>query len=50
HWFDIETIRARDLWHLTSRLTRKILAHNVMVLLNRSNGRPALHFADIITQ
>lgn len=50
HWFDIETIRARDLWHLTSRLTRKILAHTVMVLLNRSNGRPALHFADIITQ
>lgn len=50
HWFDIETVLARDLWHLSSRLARKILAHTVMVCLNRSNGRPALHFADIIVQ
>ena len=50
HWFDIETVLARDLWHLTSRLARKILAHTLMVYLNRLNGRPALHFADMISQ
>lgn len=50
HWFDIETVMARDLWHLTSRLARKVLAHTLMVFLNRLNGRPALHFADIICQ
>jgi IS5 family transposase len=50
HWFDIETVLARDLWHLSSRLARKVLAHTLMVYLNRLNGRPALHFADIIAQ
>lgn len=50
HWFDIERIRSRDLWHLTSRLARKLLAHTMMVLLNRDFGRPWLHFADIINQ
>ncbi|NET97619.1 IS982 family transposase [Okeania sp. SIO1H2] len=50
HWFDIETVLARDLWHLTSRLARKVLAHTLMVYLNRLNGRPALHFADMISQ
>lgn len=50
HWFDIETVLARDLWHLTSRLARKVLAHTLMVYLNQMNGRPALSFADIIAQ
>lgn len=48
HWFDIETVPARDLWHLTSRLARKVLAHTVMVYLNYQQGRAALQFADII--
>lgn len=50
HWFDIERMRARDLWHLTSRLARKLLAHTVMVWLNRQHGRPYLQFADIIVE
>ena len=29
--FNIKKIRARDLWHLTSRTARKILAHNVTI-------------------
>lgn len=28
--FHIEKIRARDMWHLTSRLNRKILAHTIL--------------------
>lgn len=49
HWFDIERVWARDLWHLTSRLARKLLAHTMMIFLNQQHGRPPLHFADIIT-
>nr|WP_287128707.1 hypothetical protein [Candidatus Cyanaurora vandensis] len=32
--FNIEKVWARDLWHLTHRLERKILAHPLAVLLN----------------
>lgn len=48
HWFDIERIRARDLWHLTSRVARKVLAHTVMSYLNHLKGRPYLKFEDLI--
>ena len=48
HWFDIEHIRARDLWHLTSRVARKVLAHTVMSYLNHLQGRPYLRFEDLI--
>ncbi|NJK53016.1 MAG: IS982 family transposase [Leptolyngbyaceae cyanobacterium SU_3_3] len=33
--FHIEKVRARDLWHLTSRLNRKLLAHTLCRWLNR---------------
>ncbi len=48
HWFDIEHIRARDLWHLTSRVVRKGLAHTVMSYLNHLKGRPDLRFEALI--
>ena len=48
HWFDIERIRARDLWHLTSRIARKLLAHTLMIFLNCSHQRPPLQFDGII--
>lgn len=32
--FNIEKIWARDLWHLTNRLTRKILSHALCVFMN----------------
>ena len=50
HWFDLERVWARDLWHLTSRLARKLLAHTVLVFLNQQQGRSLLHFADLIIQ
>lgn len=48
HWFDIERVQAQDLWHLTSRLARKVLAHTLMVLLNVTHQRPPLQFEGII--
>lgn len=38
--FHIEKVWARDLWHLTSRLNRKILAHTVCCWLNRNSSEP----------
>jgi hypothetical protein len=38
--FHIETTRARDPWHLTSRIARKIASHTLCVWMNRTlNGR-----------
>lgn len=46
--FHIEKVRARDLWHLTSRSARKILSHTVGVYLNRKLGREPLQFEGLI--
>ena len=46
--FNIEKIRARDLWHLTSRIWRKVLAHTIGVFLNRKNGNGWLEFAKLV--
>ena len=46
--FNIQKIRARDLWHLSSRIGRKILAHTVGVFLNRERKKPHLGFADLL--
>ena len=45
----IEKVRARDLWHLTSRISRKVLAHTVGVFLNSMLGRAPLQFEGLIT-
>ena len=41
-------VRARDLWHLTSRINRKILAHTMGRYLNRMLGREPLQFDGLI--
>lgn len=40
--FHCQQTRARDLWHLTSRLGRKLLSHTTAVLLNWRAGNPPL--------
>jgi hypothetical protein len=45
----IERVRARDAWHLTSRLIRKILTHTVAVALLRKHGDYSLRFERLIT-
>jgi hypothetical protein len=46
--FSIEKVRARDLWHLTNRMTRKLLAHNLCQLIARSKGIHNLRFVTIL--
>lgn len=48
--FEIEKARARDLWHLTHRITRKILAHTVCVSLNKMLGNPPLQLALLLDE
>jgi Transposase DDE domain len=40
--FHAQRTWARDLWHLCSRLTRKLLSHTAAVLLNLQQGNPPL--------
>lgn len=47
--FEIERNRAHDLWHLVSRLYRKVAAHTLCVLLNCQPGRPCLHLNDLVS-
>ena len=46
--FHFEKIWARDIWHLTSRVARKILAHTLGIFINRHVGRSDLHFEGLI--
>ncbi len=45
--FHIEKIRARDRWHLTARIARKILAHTVGIVINKFLGNPPLQFVQL---
>lgn len=45
----IKRVWARDLWHLSSRLLRKVLAHTLMVVLNRGQGNEPLRLAELLT-
>jgi len=47
--FQIENNRARDLWHLVSRMYRKVAAHTLYILLNRKLGRPNLQFDGLVS-
>jgi hypothetical protein len=46
--FHFEKIRARDAWHLTSRIARKVLAHTLGIFMNRHLGRSDLQFEGLI--
>jgi hypothetical protein len=45
----VKRVWARDLWHLSSRLLRKVLAHTLMVVLNREQGHEPLRLAALLT-
>ncbi len=47
--FNMEKVRARDLWHLTVRVGRKFLAHTINCFLNQAAGNPILQFERIFT-
>ena len=46
--FCFETVKARDLWHFTNRISRKLLAHTVALWLNRCSDNP-LRFQQLIS-
>jgi hypothetical protein len=46
--FNIKTVRARDLWHLTNRIYRKVLAHTLALITNMQMGNPLLQIDKLI--
>ncbi len=42
--FNIEKNWARDLWHFTNRISRKVLSHTVAVFVNKMIGNQPLQF------
>lgn len=46
--FHVKRVWARDLWHLTSRIYRKVLAHTLAVILNMEQGNRPLQFDHLL--
>lgn len=46
--FHIQKVRARDMWHLSHRIIRKILSHTISVVLNTRLGNPPLQLESLI--
>jgi hypothetical protein len=46
--FHLKRIWARDAWHLTSRVLRKVLSHTIAVFLCLERGYPPLSFARLL--
>lgn len=46
--FHIGRVRARDAWHLTSRIARKVLAHTILCTINYTLGREPLHHDGLV--
>jgi len=46
--YSIKRVWARDLWHLTNRLLRKILSHTIAYLLNHQVGNQPLQLAKLL--
>ena len=46
--FNIGKVRARDIWHLTVRIGRKLLAHTVNCFINYTLGNSILQLEKII--
>ncbi len=46
--FNAKRTRARDLWHLSERLTRKVLSHTAALFLNLQQGNPPLRLELLI--
>jgi hypothetical protein len=46
--YSIKRVWARDMWHLASRLLRKVLSHTVAFLLNHQMGHPPLQLSKLL--
>ena len=48
--YSIKRVWARDLWHLVSRLLRKVLSHTVAFLLNHRMGNQPLQLSKLLVR
>ncbi|GAA4649765.1 IS982 family transposase [Kistimonas scapharcae] len=48
-YFDIESCGCRDMWHLTSRMARKILAYTTGIYLNIQAGKDPMQLEGLIS-
>ena len=48
-YFEIERVRCRDLWHLTSRMSRKLPGYTVGIYLNIQAGHAPMQFEHMIS-
>jgi hypothetical protein len=46
--YGAKRVRARDVWHLTSRFFRKILSHTLCVCLCQGSGLGPLRFSELV--
>ncbi len=46
--YDIKEVRARDVWHLVHRITRKVLSHTVAIMLCVRSWLPPLQFSKLL--
>jgi hypothetical protein len=47
--YHIKRVWARDLWHLSNRVLRKVLSHTIAMALNAALGNPPSQLARILT-
>ena len=47
--FQVKRVWARDMWHLSSRIMRKVLSHTAAIVINRRSGNSPLRLADLLT-
>ena len=46
--YSVKRVWARDMWHLASRLLRKVLSHTVAFLLNHQSGNQPLQLSKLL--
>ncbi len=48
--YSVKRVWARDMWHLKSRLLRKVLSHTVAIVLNHRLGNQPLRLSKLLVQ
>ncbi len=46
--YQTKRVWAKDIWHLRSRMMRKVLSHTIAFLLNQAQGNPPLQLAKLL--
>ena len=46
--FHVKSVWAKDLWHLTSRIYRKVLAHTLAIIINMEQGNKPLQLDKLV--